>query len=122
MSVQRIRGSPRRGGTNHWEMPCRHPGTPVPHNLLPFLEHWEWNSPRSSWEERLRVGCLGHLPLISAPHVVLEPPHLLRPQALPHPLVLDAGDLVEEAAAVELQALVEFAVGQPLPGEEGGLG
>lgn len=49
-------------------------------------------------------------------------PHLLRPQALLHPPVLDAGDLVEEAAAVELQALVELAVGQPPPGEEGGLG
>lgn len=58
-----------------------------------------------------------------APFPALCPaPHLLWPQALLHPAVLDAGDLVEEAAAVELQALVEFAVGQPLPGEEGGLG
>lgn len=57
-----------------------------------------------------------------APHLGLKPPHLLWPQALLHPPVLDAGDLVEEAAAVELQALVELAVGQPLPGEEGGLG
>lgn len=47
-----------------------------------------------------------------------SPPHLLWPQALLHPLVLDAGDLVEQAVAVELKALVELAVRQPLPGEE----
>lgn len=45
--------------------------------------------------------------------------HLLRPQALLHPLVLDAGDLVQQAAAVELQALVKLAVRQPLPGDLG---
>lgn len=45
--------------------------------------------------------------------------HLLRPQALLHPLVLDAGDLVQQAAAVELQALVQLAVRQPLPGDLG---
>lgn len=65
---------------------------------------------------------MGHVSLISAPHKVLEPPHLLWPQALLHPLVLDAGDLVEQAAAVELEALVELAVRQPLPGEEGEAG
>lgn len=37
------------------------------------------------------------------------------------PLVLYAGDGVQEAAAGELQALVEAAVGQPLPAETGSL-
>ena len=68
------------------------------------------------------MGCTGHVSLIPARHVLPEPPHLLWPQALLHPLVLDAGDLVEQAAAVELQALVELAVRQPLPGEEGEAG
>lgn len=52
----------------------------------------------------------------------LVPSHLLWSQSLLHPLVLDAGDLVEEAVAVELQALVELAVRQPLPGKEGEAG
>lgn len=64
------------------------------------------------WElrDKARGGCSGHISPVS---------HLLWPQALLHPLVLDAGDLVEQAVAVELQALVELAVRQPLPGEEG---
>lgn len=61
-------------------------------------------------QEEARGGCSGHISLAS---------HLLWPQALLHPLVLDAGDLVEQAVAVELQALVELAVRQPLPGEDG---
>lgn len=69
---------------------------------------------------RLRVGCTGHVFSISAPHRV--PSHLLWSQSLLHPLVLDAGDLVEEAVAVELEALVELAVRQPLPGDEGEAG
>lgn len=60
--------------------------------------------------EEARGGCSGHISSVS---------HLLWPQALLHPLVLDAGDLVEQAVAVELQALVELAVRQPLPGEGG---
>lgn len=60
--------------------------------------------------EEARGGCSGLISSVS---------HLLWPQALLHPLVLDAGDLVEQAVAVELQALVELAVRQPLPGEGG---
>lgn len=134
--MQRVRASAQRGeqnpqgkrapspmgcpGLHGWfspEMPSSYPGTPVPHRLLPFLEHSEGNGPRSQ-DERLGVGCMGHVSPISALLVVPEPPHLLWPQALLHPLVLDAGDLVEQAVAVELKALVELAVRQPLPGEE----
>lgn len=43
------------------------------------------------------------------------PAHLLCLEPALDPLVLDAGDGVQEAAAGELQALVETAVGQPLP-------
>lgn len=41
--------------------------------------------------------------------------HLFCLEPASDPLVLDAGDGVQEAAAGELQALVEAAVGQPLP-------
>lgn len=41
--------------------------------------------------------------------------HLLRLEPALDPLVLHAGDGVQEAAAGELQALVQPAVGQPLP-------
>lgn len=102
-------------------MPCSSPGSPIPHKLLPFLEPREGNGP-GSWEGRLGVGCMGRISLISVPRMVPEPPHLLWLQALLHPLVLDAGDLVEQAVAVELKALVELAVCQPLPGEEGEAG
>lgn len=57
---------------------------------------------------------LGYMGYVSPISVT---PHLLWPQPLLHPLVLNAGDLVEQAVAVELQALVELAVRQPLPGE-----
>lgn len=114
-------GCPGPRGWFSPEMPSSRPSTPVPHKLLPFLEHREGNDPASQ-EERLGVGCMGHVSPVSAPSVVPEPPHLLWPQALLHPLVLDAGDLVEQAVAVELEALVELAVRQPLPGEEGEAG
>lgn len=51
--------------------------------------------------------------LPNTPHPA--PAHLLCLETALDPLVLDAGDGVQEAAAGELQALVDPAVGQPLP-------
>lgn len=90
--------------------------------LYPTSSCPSWTTGRvnglGSREEKLRAEYTGHISPISAPSVALEPPHLLWPQALLHPLVLNAGDLVEQAVAAELKALVELAVRQPLPGEE----
>lgn len=57
---------------------------------------------------RLPEPCLRDSPHSTAAHLLSLEPAL-------DPLVLDAGDGVQEAAARELQALVETAVGQPLP-------
>ena len=56
---------------------------------------------------------------LQSPTYATHTSHLFCFESALDPLVLYAGDGVQEAAAGELQALVEAAVGQPLPAETG---